>query len=130
VDLKEQALPAIAKRHRVQVERRPASLLTVRTARDYLTALRYDHKRQRGEAVEQNAFSEDWQAEFSIVEENALVGAGARLFDSVVLSGASVAAGAVLVRSVVCPGGIVRPKQRIVDEVIAPGGMNGRGGAP
>ena len=128
VDLKEQALPAIAKRHRVEVERRPACLMTVRTARDYLTALRYDHKRQQGEAIEQHAFAEDWQAEFSVVEKDANVGAGARLFDSVVLAGGEVGAGAVLVRSVVCPGASVRANQRIVDEVVTVGGSGSRGG--
>lgn len=120
VDLKEQALPAIARQHRVVVEQREAVSLTVRTTRDYLTALRADHRRQRGVAESPDPFAEDCRAEFTVVEEGAQVDATARLFDSVVLAGGQVHAGAVLVRSVVCGGGVVKAGRRVVDELVAP----------
>jgi mannose-1-phosphate guanylyltransferase len=121
VDLKEQALPAIARRHRVMVEHRQTAGLSVRTMRDYLTALRQDHQRQRGEELCQDPFAEDWHSEFSLVEEGAAVDPSARLFDTVVLEGGTVGAGAVLVRSVVCAGAVVKAGKRVVDQLVAPG---------
>ena len=121
VDLKEAGpLPAIARKYSVVVEHREAASLTLRTARDYLFALRHDHRRQRGEAVEQNPFAEDWQAEFSVVEEGATVATSAsRLFDS---GGAGRwkrgGETLVLVRTIVCPGASVKANQRKVDELV------------
>jgi hypothetical protein len=120
VDLKEQALPVIARKFRVMVEQRELSSMPVRTTRDYVTALRHDHRRQRGEAILTDPFAEDWHSEFSVVEPGSQVDPTARLFDSVVLAGGRVAAGTVLVRTVVSPGGHVRAGQRLVDEQIAP----------
>jgi hypothetical protein len=120
VDLKEQALPVIAKKHRVLVEQREAASLTVRTARDYLAALRQDHRRRRGETLTGDVFAEDCHAEFAIVEEGAAVDKSARLLDSVVLAGGRVGAGAVLVRTIVCQGGAVKARERVVEQLVAP----------
>jgi mannose-1-phosphate guanylyltransferase len=129
VDLKEQALPAIARKHKVLVEHREAVSQTVRTTRDYLTALRQDHRRQRGEAPSPDPFAEDWHSEFTVVEEGAVVGVRARLFDSVVLAGGRVGAGAVLVRSIVCGGGVVKAGERLVDQLVGPKhGVRAKGG--
>ncbi|HVT80223.1 MAG TPA: hypothetical protein VHM90_06155 [Phycisphaerae bacterium] len=125
VDLKEQALPAIAKKFQVIVGQRELASMPVRTTRDYVTALRHDHRRQRGEMIQTDPFAEDWHSEFSVVEPGSHVDASARLFDSVVLAGGRVNAGAVLVRTVVCPGGVVRAGQRLVDQLV-----DGRGGTP
>lgn len=125
VDLKEQALPSIARKHAVIVEHREAVSFPVRTARDYLGALRQDHRRQRGETPHQDPFAEDCHAEFSVVENGARIGAGARLFDSAVLAGGAVGENAVLVRSIVCGGGIVKAGQRVVDQLVWPGMKRG-----
>ncbi len=130
VDLKEQALPAIAKSHRVVVEQRENVSHAVRTTSDYLMALRQYHRRKRGERAAQGAFAEDWRSEFSVVEAGAVVGPGARLFDSVVLAGASVGEGAVLVRSIVCKDSIVRAGERVVDELVCASGRGMKGGRP
>ncbi len=118
VDLKEQALPAIAKKFPVAVELRELATMPVRTTRDYVTALRHDHRRQRGEMIQTDPFAEDWHSEFSVVEPGSHVDPTARLFDSVVLAGGRVGAGAVLVRTVVSPGGFVRAGQRLVDQLV------------
>jgi hypothetical protein len=129
VDLKEQALPAIAKKFQVTVEHRETVSYPVRTTADYVTALRHYHRRVRGELAPQGPFAEDWRAEFSVVEEGAVIETGARLFDSVVLKGGRVGAGAVLVRSVVCPEGTVRGGSRGVDQLFAADGRVGQNGA-
>ena len=131
VDLKEQALPAIAKSFRVMVEYRDRASLSVRTAQDYLAALRHDHRRRRGETVSNDPFAEDWRSEFAVAEEGAQVAAPARLFDSVVLRGGSVGEGATLVRSIVSAGGTVKAGERVGDQMIAPperGAEKARGG--
>lgn len=125
VDLKEQAMPAIARKFQVMVEQRDLASMPVRTARDYVMALRHDHRVQRGEAVVVDPFAENRHSEFSLVEPGSHVDATARLFDSVVLAGGRVNAGAVLVRSVVNPGGVVRAGARLVDQLV-----DARGGRP
>ena len=127
VDMKEQALPAIAQRFDVTVVNRSTPTgLPVRTLDNYIDALRHHHKVMLGQASSASAFSEDYASAFAIVEEGAAVGSGARLHDSVILRGGHVEAGGVVVHSVVCPGGIVRRGQMTVDQIVAPAGGRGR----
>lgn len=125
VDMKEQALPAIAKRHRVTVVHceEPAAV-PVRSLADYIDALRRNHRGAAGKAAAADPFAEDWDSSFGIAEDGALVDPSARLHDSVVLRGGRVEADAVLVHSIVCPGGVVRRGQTIVDDLVTAG--NGR----
>ncbi len=121
VDLKEQALPSIAKRHLVKVARRlrPTGL-PMRTLDGYIDSLREYHRRLLGHAGYHDPFTEDWKPTFSLVEASARVDPSATVHDSVVLAGASVGPGAVLVRSIVCPGGIVARRDMPVDQIVAP----------
>ena len=117
VDFKEQALPAIARNHRVSVVRSyRATSLPIRTPAEYVNALRWHHKKRACGGGD--AFAEDWAPSFAIREIGADVHPGARLHDAVVLSGGTVHRGSVLVRSVVCAGGIVPARATIVDRVV------------
>ncbi len=121
VDMKEQALPAIARKYEVTVihRRRPTGL-TVRTQNDYISALRQYHSRRVGKPTLSDPLAEDWQPAFSIVEQGATVDSRAHVHDSVVLRGAIVEAGAVVVRSIICPGAVVRRDRQAVDQLIHP----------
>lgn len=122
VDLKEQALPQIAKRHRVAVLNRPEpASLPLRTGADYTLALSRFHDRFRCGGHPHRPFTEDWETKFSTVEGGAQVHGSARVHDSVVLRGARVEREAVLVRSVVCPGATVSRGSMIVDQLVRPG---------
>lgn len=128
LDLKEQALPLIAKKYRVTVARldQPAAL-PVRTAADYLGALRRRSMVQSGVKAAVSPFAEDCTSAFSVVEEGAEVHPSARLHDSVVLKGARVEADAQAVRSIICPGGILRRGTMAADALVtAPGAGAGR----
>ena len=118
VDMKEQALPAIAQRHDVRVLRcaRPTGL-TVRSLSDYVTALRALH-RPLDEPLDDLTLAEHWESTFSIVEPGASVAPTARVQDSIVLAGATVEAGAVLVRSVIAGGAVVRKDRKAVDQCV------------
>jgi len=122
VDMKEQALPAIAARYEVTVmhRRRPTGL-PVRSLADYILALRHYHRRRMGKPAVSDPLAEDWLPAFAIVEDGARVDPRAHLHDSVVLKGATVEPGAVVVRSVVCPGGVVRKDRTAVDQFVVPG---------
>jgi hypothetical protein len=118
VDLKEQALAQIARRHRVSVlKQHGAPAMPMRTAAEYVRALRWLH-RDAAHGDADGAFAEDWAPRFSILERGATVHATARLHDSVVLGGGTVHRGAVLVRSVVCAGGVVPARATVVDAVV------------
>jgi N-acetylglucosaminyldiphosphoundecaprenol N-acetyl-beta-D-mannosaminyltransferase len=121
VDMKEQAMPLIAQNYAVEVvhRRRPTGL-PIRTANDYITALRYYHMRRAGKTTLSDPLAEDWQPSFNIVEEGAIIDPSVRVHDSVVLRGGVVEAGAALVRSVVCPSGLVRRDRTVVDDFIRP----------
>lgn len=121
VDMKEQALPAIARKHRVAVVRRPADCRAIRSFQDYLRALREEHRRRRGDESA-TPFAEDWRSSFAIVENAIAVESSACIHDSVVLEGARVEARAVVVRSVVGAGGVVRRGQSVVDQLVVPPG--------
>jgi len=126
IDMKEQALPMIAANHQVAVlERKHPSALPVLTLADYITAVRRHHQRRAGKTHIAGPFAEDWESEFSIVEDGADVHSRARLHDSVVLRGGRVEIDAVLAHSVVCPGGVLRRGQMAVDALVTAGG-NGR----
>ncbi|HLL89121.1 MAG TPA: WecB/TagA/CpsF family glycosyltransferase [Tepidisphaeraceae bacterium] len=120
VDMKEQALPAIASRFDVKVvhARRPTGL-PIWSLGDYVAALRSHHRRGHageGHRPAADPLAEDWRPTFSIVEDGATVDPTAKVHDSVVLRGGVVEPGAVLVRTVVCPGGVVRRDKTVVDE--------------
>lgn len=122
VDLKEQALPRIARDHRVMVARlpRPAAA-PIRSRREYLTALRHYHRASRAgwmDPHEQQCFSS-----FAICEAGSRAAESAMLHDSVVLDGGIVESGAVVVRSVVCAGGRVKAGQTVVDATVCGRGL-------
>jgi hypothetical protein len=128
VDMKEQALPLIARAHSVRVleRRRPAALPT-RTLSEYVSALRSHHTRLAGiVADDADPYAEDWESRFAIVEEGAVRHPEARVHDSVVLRGARVEAGAVVVQSLVCAGVDVRRGAMVTDSVMTVVGANGR----
>lgn len=118
IDLKEQALPAIAKDHKVMLVRRgQVTSLPIRTLSGYLDALREYHRRVR-DLSGRNEPMEDWQPTFRVVEDGAQVSSDAVIHDSVVLSGGVVESEAVLVRSVVCPAGRIGPGWWAVDRLV------------
>lgn len=119
-DLNEQALPALARDHKVRVARfaSPAAM-SVRTLSSYLGALRMFHRHASGRCDLDQPFEEHWRPTFGIVEPGATIGRGVVVHDSVVLAGAKIESGAVLVRSVVCPGTVVGKDVRVVDQVLS-----------
>jgi N-acetylglucosaminyldiphosphoundecaprenol N-acetyl-beta-D-mannosaminyltransferase len=121
VDMKEQALPAIAGQHAVAVvhRRRPTGL-PVRSLADYLQALRHYHRRRLGHArpTLSDPLAEDWLPAFAIVEDASTVDPRSHVHDSVVLRGGVVEPGAIVVRSLVCPGGVVRRDRSAVDQFV------------
>lgn len=121
VDMKEQALPQIASRHRVSVvSRHNATGIPIRTLADYVQVLRMHHETTEGHSRGDDMFAENWNTSFEIVEQGADVASSARIHDSVVLRGSRVDAGAVLVQSVVCDGGVIRHNTMITDQLVAP----------
>jgi len=119
VDMKEQALPLIARQFDVKVMhcRRPSGL-PIRSLWDYIGALRVYHRGRVRLGAVSDPLAEDWQPAFAIVEDGATVDPRAHVHDSVVLRGGVVEAGASAVRCVVCPGGVVRQKTTIVDKFV------------
>jgi N-acetylglucosaminyldiphosphoundecaprenol N-acetyl-beta-D-mannosaminyltransferase len=119
VDLKEQALPQIASQFTVRVlpRRRPTGL-PIRSLENYIQGLRLHHRLRAGKPAVTDPLAEDWGPAFSLIEPGAVVGAGARAHDSVVLAGGVIEPGAVVVRCVVCPGGVVRRDRTAVDQFI------------
>lgn len=122
VDLKEQALPQLAREFDVRVARIAAATIGVRTLPGYLSALGALHRIAAGLSPREEPLLEDWYKTFEIVEDGAVVDRSAVVHDSVVLRGARVEAGAVLVRCVVGPGGVVRAGDTQSDRVIAKAG--------
>jgi N-acetylglucosaminyldiphosphoundecaprenol N-acetyl-beta-D-mannosaminyltransferase len=116
VDMKEQALPAIAVAFDVRVvHARRSTGIPVWTLQDYVGALRQYHGAKTGRRTT-DPLAEDWRPMFSIVEDNATVDPTARVHDSVVLAGGRVEPGALVVRSVVCDGSVVKRDSVVVDE--------------
>jgi N-acetylglucosaminyldiphosphoundecaprenol N-acetyl-beta-D-mannosaminyltransferase len=122
VDMKEQALPAIAAQYDVRVlQRRQRTGVPIRTLSDYVATLRALH-RPNGplQRAGTDGLAEDWRSTFALIEPGATVAATARVHDSVVLAGATVEAGAVLVRSLVAGGAAVRKDRKTVDQCVTP----------
>ena len=107
VDMKEQALPLIAREQAVRVVHfDEPSGVPVGTLAEYICALRADRLRHgRGDRPVMRPV-EEWQAGFALVEDTTSVDSTARIHDSVVLCGGRVHKGAVIVRSVVRGGGL------------------------
>ena len=127
VDLKEQALPQMARSCEVKVLEREAPMaLPIRTREDYLCALLEFHRDRPQENSPQDPFMEEWRPVFSLAETGADVAPSARIHNSVVLRGARVEGGATVVSSVICPGAIARSGKVITDRVLS--SRNGRGG--
>jgi hypothetical protein len=122
IDFKEQALPLIAQKYDVTVLhcRRPTGL-PVRTAENYIVAMKHYHGRRSGRPTNVDPLAEDWQPTFQMVEQGAVVDPRAHVHDSIVLKGGVVEAGAVVVRSIVCPDGVVRKDKPRVDQVVREG---------
>ena len=108
-DFKEQAVPLIARRHRVELMTFDESpVRPVRQIADYLSIVRR---------------SDDDGGGGVLIEAGAHVAAGARVRHSVVLAGGRVAAGAVVVDSVVGPGATIGAGQVVVRQAV--GGRSG-----
>lgn len=117
IDLKEQALPEMAKHYRVHVVRRVrASGLPIQTLEDYIEALRAYRRLVVGSG--DYRAKDDCFSLFEIVEDGAVVDPESRLHDSVVLRGGSVEGDSVLFRSIVGPHGVVRRKT-VVGRIIS-----------
>jgi hypothetical protein len=120
IDLKEQALPALAKRFRIEVAMCPVGTAwPVRTLADYVEALRQVNRCivSTGDEGRAGAYAEDWQASFGVIEPMASCATGVRIHDSVVLSGGEVGEDAAVIRSVICSGAVVRRGEKVVDEI-------------
>lgn len=129
VDIKEQALPSIARSHDVTVVRREhATGLPIRSLSDYIDALVYRHAQSTSPAGAFNPapFAERLTSTFSIIRDGASVDPSARIHDSVVLEGAAVHADAVVVRSVVCRDAVVPAGAQVVDHILTPRATGGR----
>lgn len=118
VDLKEQVLPGIVVNHKVKVLQslKPCAI-PIRTNSDYINAIRAS---DRSRPESHNAFAENWQSTFRIVESGANVAASNHIHDSVVLKGATVMENVLLVRSTVCSGAVVKSNSTIVDKLVLP----------
>ncbi len=124
VDLKEMALPDIAKAHQVKViHRDQPTALPIKSVEEYLKGLRRFHQNSNG--VQNSAtrisdpFQEDWQSAFNIIEDGATVDPRAVLFDSVVLKGVKVEAEAIVVRSLLSNSATISTKQTVIDKTIS-----------
>lgn len=109
IDLKEQALPEIAKHYQVHVFRcgRPSGL-PIRTLEDYIEALRAYRRMPTGNGY--HDAEADGYSLFEIIEDGAVVDPCSRLHDSIVLKGGRVEGESVLFRSIVGPQGVVQQK--------------------
>ncbi len=128
VDMKEQALPEIARRFKVtHIDHRRSTGVPLYTHQDYVNGLRWWHQHRlmqpgtHADVLTRLASRESHQSTFSIVEPGATVEPGARLHDCVVLRGAHVAQDAVAVRCVLCPGSVLKAGEAAVDQLMKPG---------
>jgi N-acetylglucosaminyldiphosphoundecaprenol N-acetyl-beta-D-mannosaminyltransferase len=125
VDLKEQALPVIARNFKVaHVEHAWPTCLPLRTHKDYLAALRWWHLHRSFQSADDmlqdtDSLLDHHSYRFSIVEHGAIVDPTACLQDCVVLRGARVGPGAVAVRSVLCAGSVLAASETAVDQLVS-----------
>lgn len=119
IDLKEQALPSIAKIHDVRVVhcRQPTGLPLFSLA-DYINALQQHHRRRSSRRARSNPLGEELGRHFAIVEPGADVAPDAYLHDAVVLKGATVEPGAAVIRSLVLPGATLRRSRHVSDTLV------------
>jgi exopolysaccharide biosynthesis WecB/TagA/CpsF family protein len=119
IDMKEQALPAIAKNFKVNhVYQTTVTGLPIRTLEEYVAALQKRYRLSQGKPVPNDPFAEDRRATFAIVEQGAEIHSDARVHDSIILKGAVVEAGAMVVRSIVCPGGTLAAGETVIDSLV------------
>ncbi|MBC7782240.1 MAG: WecB/TagA/CpsF family glycosyltransferase [Burkholderiales bacterium] len=119
VDLKEQALPKIARDHDVRVVhcRQPTGL-PLFSLSDYIGALqRYYHRKERRRA-RTNPLSEEVSRRFTLVEKGATVSPEAYLHDAVVLRGATVEPGTAAIRSLIGPNVTLRRGRMVTDQLL------------
>jgi hypothetical protein len=122
VDLKEQALPVLARSHDVRVVTQDVhAVAPIRALEGYIRAIRL---RVPGASIAQvdDPLAEDWAPTFDLREDGAEVGEGARIHDSIVLAGARVGPGAVLNRSLAGPGANIAPGAVIGDQSVGTSG--------
>ena len=119
IDLKEQALPSIAKHHDVRVVhcRQPTGV-PLFSLNDYIGALQQFHRRRLGRRARTNPLGEEFNRLFAIVEPGAIVAKDAYLHDAVVLRGATVESEAAAIRSLILPGAIVERGRHISDRLV------------
>jgi exopolysaccharide biosynthesis WecB/TagA/CpsF family protein len=119
VDMKEQALPAIARDFKVNhLYQTSATGMPIRTLQEYISALQRRYRLSQGQVVSSDPFAEDHHPTFALAESGAIIDPEARVHDSVVLEGAVVEAGAVVVRSIVCPGGTLAAGETAIDSLV------------
>lgn len=116
VDLKEQALPLIARQFNVQVIERSGLVDPIRTCAEYIDALRGRYGMPIGGQCWRDSQDDGEGRRFGIIENGARVHPSASVHDSVILKDAQVEKGAVIIRSVVC--GRVRSGQIVADELV------------
>ena len=111
VDMKEQALPVIARHHQTLVLRRKkADVQPIRTLANYLEGLRRMHGLDDNDMISQPIFN--------LVEVGAEVDPKASLREAVVLRGARIEKGAVVARSLIGVGAHIKAGQVIVDQMV------------
>jgi N-acetylglucosaminyldiphosphoundecaprenol N-acetyl-beta-D-mannosaminyltransferase len=119
VDMKEQALPAIAREFKVNhLYQTRATGMPIRTLGEYISALQRRYRVSQGQVISSDPFAEDDHPTFALAEKGAIIDPEARVHDSVVLEGAVVEAGAVVVRSIVCPGGTLASGETAIDSLV------------
>jgi N-acetylglucosaminyldiphosphoundecaprenol N-acetyl-beta-D-mannosaminyltransferase len=118
VDLKEQALPAIARQFDVtHVEHRRPTGLPIRTMEEYLSALKLRHRQSAASAGKGPVH----QSGFTVIEAGAAIHPRARLCDCVILKDARVESDAVVVRSVVGPRAVLKADRTAIDQFVGVG---------
>lgn len=111
VDMKEQALPVIARHHRTLVlKRQKADVQPIRTLAHYLEGLRRMHGLDGTDILTQPVFN--------LIEVGARVDPQASLREAVVLRGARIEKGAVVARSLIGMNAHVKANEVVVDQMV------------
>jgi UDP-N-acetylglucosamine transferase subunit ALG13 len=118
-DMKEQVIPALARRYRVKVvSTEGLTSRPIHSLKDFTETLRSYYAWRANGSDGGGMPIERGRSLFSIREQGSLVAPSAVVHDAVILQGAVVEKGAVVVRSVVGQGARVRPGQRVFDEIV------------